>query len=233
MAKNRSSAKVVDFYQRPALIGLNEKQKRYINLIKNRSIVISLGAPGTGKTFVPAALATDWILDNNSPIEKLVIVRPPEGPGKSLGYLPGDLNEKLRVWAAPILSGVEFRLGGGAFAKEKVANMIKDGRIVLLSLEHVRGLSLSNAMVILDEAENCTWHEIKAVMTRMGLDSKLVISGDIGQKDIRGASGLDVLLKMDREYELLPWSSINFEIEDCVRSPLVKELLYLFEDAEV
>jgi phosphate starvation-inducible PhoH-like protein len=150
-----------------------------------------------------------------------------------MGYLPGDLNEKLRVWAAPILAGVKYRLGGGAFADEKISNMIKMGQIVLLSLEHVRGLSLDNSVIILDEAENCTFHEIKAVMTRAGKDTKLVISGDVGQKDIRGASGLDTLARLTKEYEYVPWSVIEFEISDCVRSPLVKNLLELFDDAKV
>jgi phosphate starvation-inducible PhoH-like protein len=232
MGKKKYS-NVVDLYSRPPLEGLNGKQKTYINMLKNRAISIALGFPGTGKTFIPAALATDWIQDSKNPIERLVIVRPPEGPGKSMGYLPGDLNEKLRVWAAPILAGVKYRLGGGAFADEKISNMIKMGQIVLLSLEHVRGLSLDNSVIILDEAENCTFHEIKAVMTRAGKDTKLVISGDVGQKDIRGASGLDTLARLTKEYEYVPWSVIEFEISDCVRSPLVKNLLELFDDAKV
>lgn len=237
MSKKYSNAvkkgNVVDIYSRQPIKGLNEKQERYINMLKNRLVTVSTGAPGTGKTFIPAALATDWILNPDNPIDTLVIIRPPEGPGKSMGYLPGDLNEKLRVWAGPILSGVEHRLGGGAFAKEKVNNMIKDGRIVLLSLEHIRGHSLDNSVIILDEAENCTFHELKAVMTRVGLDSRLVISGDVGQKDIRSHSGLETLLRLTNEYEKLPWSLVSFDIEDCVRSPLVKQFLYLFEDANV
>lgn len=220
-------------YSKPAIVGLNEKQKRYINMLKHQSIVLALGSAGTGKTYIPSVLAIDWMLDPNSPIEKIVCIRPPEGPGRTMGYLPGDANEKLRVWAAPILSAIETRLGGGAFAKEKVANMVKDGRIVLLSLEHIRGLSLNNAVVILDEAENCSFHEIKAVLTRIGLDSKLVIAGDIAQKDIRAESGLATLIKLNNEWDRLPWSTITFEIDDCVRSPLVKQLLYLFEEAGV
>jgi phosphate starvation-inducible PhoH-like protein len=99
---------------------------------------------------------------------------------------------------------------------------------------------MDNSLVILDEAENCTWHEIKAVLTRLGTDTKLIISGDINQKDIKGNSGLDVLINitknqplnndiMGSSFESLPWDMIQFELDDVVRSPLVKDLLKLFD----
>lgn len=227
------SSNVTHIYSRSAIKPLNDKQARYINMLKNNTIVVASGAAGTSKTFIPSCMAIDWLDNPGSPIEKIVIIRPPEGPGKTLGYLPGDANEKLRVWAAPILSAIENRLGGGFGAKEQVSNLIKIGKIELISLEHVRGLSLNNAVVILDEAQNCSFEEVKAVLTRIGLDTKLVIAGDILQKDIRGDSGLGVLLRLQKEYVNLPWSNISFGIEDCVRSETVKQLLYLFEDAKV
>lgn len=228
-----SNNKVVPIYNRPSIEPKNEKQKRYINAIRNRDIVIAIGPAGTGKTFLPAVLATDMLHDSRSPIETIVIVRPPEGPGKSHGFVPGDLNDKLKVWSSPILAGIKHRLGGGLKAEETIDYYIKIGKIKLLSLEHIRGESLNNSFIILDEAENTSWHETKAVMTRIGLDSKLIICGDIAQKDIRGGSGLDTLLRLTNEYEYLPWSNIEFTLEDCVRSPLVKNLLYLFEAASV
>jgi phosphate starvation-inducible PhoH-like protein len=240
--KDYSSKKsaVPAIYDRTPLKGLNKKQSDYINMIKNRSIVVALGPAGTGKTYVPSVLGCDWLSDYSNPIKRIVIIRPPEGPGKTMGFLPGGLEEKLRVWAAPILSAIQARLGGNFWAKEQVNKMIQEGKIQLLSLEHIRGLSMDNSLVILDEAENCTWHEIKAVLTRLGTDTKLIISGDINQKDIKGNSGLDVLINitknqplnndiMGSSFESLPWDMIQFELDDVVRCPLVKDLLKLFD----
>lgn len=227
-------------YNREPLKGLNKLQNTYINMIKNHSIVIALGPAGTGKTYIPSVMGADWLGDPSNPIKRIVVIRPPEGPGKSMGYLPGGIDEKLKVWAAPILSAIQARLGGTFAAKEYVDKLIQEGFIQLLSLEHIRGLSMDDSLVILDEAENCTWHEIKAVLTRLGKNTKLIISGDIKQKDIRGDSGLNVLLKLTNEQPLnddimgnsfspLPWVMINFTVDDVVRSPLVKDLLKLFD----
>lgn len=237
-----SNKKVVtqQTYDRPQLKGLNKTQNQYINLIKNQSIVVAIGPAGTGKTYIPSVLGVDWVQDPQNRIKRIIIIRPPEGPGKTMGFLPGGLEEKLKVWAAPILSAIEGRLGGGPFAKERVGKLIEQGFIQLLSLEHVRGLSMDNSLVILDEAENCSWNEIKAVLTRLGKDTKLIISGDIKQKDIRGDSGLSTLINLTKSqpvhddimgttFDPLPWSMITFELEDVVRSPLVFQLLKLFD----
>lgn len=239
--EERSFREVSNVYvNREPLKGLNRKQTEYINVIKNSSIVVALGPAGTGKTYIPSVLGTDWLGDPSNTIRRIVVIRPPEGPGKSMGYLPGGLEEKLKVWAAPILSAVQARLGGGFYAKEQVDKMVEHGVIQLLSLEHIRGLSMDNSLIILDEAENCTWHEIKAVLTRLGKDTKLIISGDINQKDIRGESGLNKLIELSKNQPLnddimgttfapLPWKVVTFDVDDIVRSPLVKQLIQLFD----
>lgn len=228
----RYNNKVTAIYDRQAIRPKNEKQKKYINLINNTTCVIATGSPGTGKTYIPSIIAMDMLEDPRSSIEKIIIVRPNSGPGKTIGFLKGSLLEKMAPWAAPVLDAFESRIGGGSFAKEKIKNLIEMGTIELLPVEYVRGKSFNNAFIIIDEAQNLTWEETKALLTRIGLDSKLVICGDVKQKDIQEESGLGVLMRLNQDYHV-PWGLIEFTIEDCVRSELVKYFLQLFEDAGV
>lgn len=229
----RYNNKVTAIYDRQKVCPKNEKQRKYINLIYNTTCIIATGSPGTGKTYIPSIIAMDMLEDPRSSIEKIVIVRPNSGPGKTIGFLKGGLADKMIPWAAPVLDAFEARIGGGSFAKEKVKNLIDLGVIELLPVEYVRGKSLNNAFIIIDEAQNLTWEETKAILTRVGLDSKLVICGDVKQKDISDEAGLGVLRKLELDYQNTPWGSVEFTIDDCVRSPLVKYFLQLFEDAGV
>lgn len=228
----RYNNKVERIYDRQPIRPKNEKQKKYINLIQNMDCVTAIGSAGTGKTYLPSLIAMDMLEDPRSSIEKIVIVRPNAGPGKSIGFLKGSLMDKMLPWAAPVLDAMESRLGGGQFAKEKIKNMIEYGTIELLPIEYVRGKSFNNAFIIIDEAQNLTWEETKALLTRLGLDSKLIICGDIKQTDIKEDSGLGVLQRLGAEYHV-PWGEIEFTIQDCVRSDMVKYFLQLFEDAKV
>lgn len=232
MGKERNNRKVVPFYNREPLKPKNENQKRYMNMIRNHDITIGIGPAGTGKTHVPACIAADMLDDPRSSIEKIIIVRPPEGPGKTIGFLKGSLIDKTMPWAKPIVDALEHRFGGGPFAKEKVKNMMEYETIELLPLEFIRGRSLNNAFIICDEAENCTWEELKALTTRVGMDSKLVICGDLEQKDIEGESGLAKLLHLYDNYHT-PFNLLEFTEDDCVRSPLVACLLHLYKEAGV
>jgi phosphate starvation-inducible PhoH-like protein len=230
--KSSSNRRVVPIYDREALKPKNERQRQYINMIKNHDIVLASGASGTGKTYVASILATDMLEDSRSPIEKIVIVRPNEGPGKSIGFLKGTLHDKMIPWAAPILDAIESRIGGGKFAKERVKNMIEYGTIELLPLEYARGKTLNNSFIILDEVQNCDWESLKNLTLRIGLDSKLVICGDIKQQDLKGESGLKKLLHLSENFHV-PWQHIEFEMEDCTRSDVCKYLLHLYDEAGI
>lgn len=230
MAKNQN--KVVQFYNREPLRPKNNRQKTYMNLIRNMDIVVGIGPAGTGKTFVPSVLAADMLEDPRSAIENIIIVRPTEGPAKTIGYIKGGINEKMAPWAAPIIDAIETRLGGGKYAKGRVLDMIDREVIKLVPLEYIRGRSFNNSFIIIDEAQNCTVEEIKALTTRIGQDSKLVICGDIKQKDIKEFSGLSMLMNLSEEYRV-PWGTLEFTMEDCVRSDVVKYLLKLYDDAGV
>lgn len=229
MAKQQ---KVVPIYNREPLKPKTEKQKRYINMIKNCDITVAIGPAGTGKTYVPSVLAADMLDDPRSPIEKIVIVRPNEGPGKTIGFLKGTLHDKMIPWSAPILDSIAERYGGGRFGQERVNNLIEYGTIELLPLEYARGKTFNNAFVIADEVQNCDWESLKNLTLRQGLDCKMVLCGDIKQKDIKTESGLDKLIWLANEYHV-PWQMIEFELDDVCRSDVVKYLLGLYDLAGV
>lgn len=232
MARMKSSGKVVPIYDREPLKPKTENQKAYMNMIRNHDLIVGIGPAGTGKTHIAACIAADMLEDPRSPIERIIIVRPPEGPGKTIGFLKGSLIDKTLPWAMPITEAIESRFGGGSYAKEKVKNMLDNGTIELLPLEYIRGRSLNNSFIICDEAENCTWNELKALTTRIGWDSKLVVCGDLEQKDILGESGLAVLLKLIDQWHT-PFALSEFTDDDCVRSKTVKFLLGLYKEAGV
>jgi phosphate starvation-inducible PhoH-like protein len=225
----KKKTNVVPFFERPAIKPKNEAQKAYMNAMRNFNIVIGDGSAGTGKTYLAACVAADMLQDSRSPIERIVIVRPNEGPGKSIGYLKGDLFEKYMPWAAPVLDALATRIG----TMDRVKDLLERGVIELLPEEYARGKSLNNAIVILDESQNISWESLKNITLRIGMDSKLFICGDTNQKDIKVHSGLEQLIKLTEQYEYVPWKRVTFTLDDCVRSDLCKSLLYLYEDANV
>lgn len=228
----RYNNKVEQLYNRQPIRAKNEKQKKYMNMVANTTMVVCRGSAGTGKTYIPSVMAMDMLEDPRSDIEKIVIVRPNIGPGETIGFLKGSLMDKMLPWSQAILSAMEDRIGGGKFASEKIKNMIEYGTIELLPIEYVRGRSYNNTFMIIDEAQNVSWPEMKALMTRIGLDSKLVICGDIKQIDVKADSGLGKLMWLEENYHT-PWGTIEFTIDDVVRSDIVKYFLQLFEDAKV
>lgn len=208
----------------------NKAQKTYINLIENMTITAGTGYAGTGKSYIAAYLAASMFKDKNSPIERIVICRPNEGVGKSIGFLKGGLNDKMAAWCRPILDVLEQVLG-----KSTVEYHLQEetGKIELLPLEYARGRSFDNAFVILDEAQNIDWESLKCLLLRLGRDSKLVIDGDVRQCDI-GAdrSGLTKLLDLMDNYAM-PMAHVDFSLDDVVRSDVCKYLLGVFEEAGV
>ena len=229
MSKRRNRQEnVFDLFRTKPLVPKNAKQKKYINAIKNHVISVGTGYAGTGKSYLPAAIAAEMMLDPRSPIEKIVICRPNEGVGKSIGFLKGGLNDKMDAWCRPILDVLEDRMG-----RDKVKSLIDAGIIEMLPLEYIRGKSYNNAFVILDEAQNVDWESLKCLMLRIGLDCRLVIDGDVRLCDIgNNTSGLKQLLDLNDQYHM-PLAHVDFELEDVVRSDTCRYLLEIFEDAGV
>lgn len=193
------------------LTAKNKEQKSYINMIRHHTVTVAIGDPGTGKTFIPSVLAAQELCDHKSVIEQVVLVRPNEPLGKSLGMLPGTLAEKLEPWLEPIADGMKWAIGDQAYK-----GYVERQKIKFLAIEHARGRTFNNSYVIVDEAQNISKEAMICLLTRVGMDCKLIICGDIAQKDIKGDSGLAMLMDIYDKYDNIPFTAI--ELLENVRS---------------
>jgi len=194
----------------------NDAQKRYINAINTFTLTFATGSAGVGKTYLCGAVAAELL--ENKTYEKIVITRPAVEAGENLGFLPGDLDEKFAPYLAPFRDVLNERLG-----KTFVDYLIKMGRIEAAPLAYMRGRTFKNSFVILDEAQNTTPTQMKMFLTRIGEGSKVVVNGDLTQKDIVGESGLQHAI------ERVTWipsvKVVHFTNEDVVRCGLVSEII--------
>lgn len=207
-----------------------DTQKLYINSIKTAPMAVALGPAGTGKTYMAACYAAAFLKDGT--VRKIIVTRPTVPTGRSIGFFPGDLNDKMQPWCVPILKTIEEFLGKGDFESQ-----VKNGNIEIVPFETIRGRSFENCFVILDEAQNATVEEIKAFTTRIGEYSKAVINGDITQTDIGYASGLRLIVDMvknsDDDRGLKKFVPIvEFTSDDIVRSGLCQLWVEEFEEYE-
>lgn len=204
------------------LTAKNSEQKTYINTIKNTTVTVGIGDPGTGKTFVPSVLAAQELCDPRSDIEHIILVRPNEPLGNSLGMLPGTLAEKLEPWLEPISDGVKWAIGDYAYK-----GLVEREKIKMLAIEHARGRTFNNAYVIVDEAQNVTRKAMICLLTRIGMNCKLIICGDIAQQDIKSDSGLGMLIELNEKYSNVPFTMV--ELIENVRSVESKAFHVLFK----
>ena len=198
------------------------KQDEYIKALKAKDLVFSIGAAGTGKTYLAVCYAVSELKKGN--IEKIILTRPAVEAGESLGFLPGDLKEKVDPYLRPLYDALHDMLG-----VEQTQALIDKGTIEIAPLAYMRGRTLENAFIILDEAQNATIDQLKMFLTRLGFNSKMVVTGDISQIDLPNSkkSGLKVsaiLLK-----DLPEVGVIVFEKFDVVRHPLVGKIIEKFE----
>lgn len=204
---------------------LNQVQAEYIDAIYNYPVVICTGVWGSAKTYIPAVIAADLLEDKQ--ISKIVIARPTEGKGKSVGYFKGDKNEKMSGWAAPVLDVLKKRLGNS-----KVEYLIEKEIIELLALEQVKGRSWDDTFILVDEAEDLEPDVAKSLVGRQGENSIMVITGDVNQKDLRAYSGIELLL------DVAKCGDVNLRVIDfddwryCVRSEEAKAWGKAFEAYE-
>lgn len=195
------------------------RQQDLIDAICEYQMTVTVGYPGTGKTFVPAALAADAYY--NGEIEKIILTRPNIAAGATLGFRPGDLHEKLKEWFAEIMRVLSMKLGGNA-----VQTLLHKGNIELVPFETMRGRSFDNALVLLDEAQNTTKDEMKMFLTRIG-SASVVVNGDVMQSDLKSYSGLRTVLDLIERYEMdIP--VIEFQEEDIIRGGLCREWIVNF-----
>ena len=197
------------------------KQDKYIKSIKSHIITFATGSAGTGKTYVAAALAAQAL--ENHTVKRIIVTRPAVEAGESLGFLPGELDEKFDPYLQPFRLVLEERLG-----KTKVEYLLKTKIIEAIPLGYLRGRTFKDAFVILDEAQNTTPKQMKMFLTRIGLDTKVVINGDTSQIDIHGESGLSDAI---RRISFIPTvAHVHFTRDDVVRSGIVSEIIQAYDE---
>ncbi len=197
-------------------------QKKYISMIEKNSIVFGIGPAGTGKTYLAVAMAVKAF--KNKEVNKIILTRPAVEAGESLGFLPGDMQEKVDPYLRPLYDALGDMMGGEAFHKN-----VERGLIEVAPLAYMRGRTLDDAFIILDEAQNTTPEQMKMFLTRMGFSSKIVVTGDITQIDLPGnkKSGLrdaEIVLKNVEGIEFMYLSEA-----DVVRHPLVQKIVKAYE----
>src|SRR6202012_3940565 len=168
---------------------MSPAQQQLMDAIDERSVVLALGPAGTGKTYLAIAKAVEAL--EAGKVGRIVLSRPAVEAGESLGFLPGDLNEKLAPYLRPLYDALTERLG-----TKRLKAMLADGVIEIAPVAYMRGRTLSESFVVIDEAQNCTYTQIKMLLTRLGWRSTMVLTGDPGQTDLLpGISGLDEIAK--------------------------------------
>ena len=206
---------------------LTENQKRLMDLLKHKNIIISLGPAGVGKSYIAMAHASKMLALEK--YEKLILTRTSIPTGKSLGFFPGTITEKLTPWLTQYISYLKTFLGNSTVDIWLKERQNKPEKIILQPLETVRGMSWENAIVLVEEAQNLTWSEILMLSTRIHDNSLLIFSGDIRQRDIAN-SGIETLLNLAKKYDIEGIGVVNFTSEDIVRSPLVKAIIQAVEE---
>ncbi len=197
-------------------------QKKYVQTIEKNSIVFGIGPAGTGKTYLAVAMAVKAF--KNKEVNKIILTRPAVEAGESLGFLPGDMQDKVDPYLRPLYDALGDMLGGEAFHKN-----LERGLIEVAPLAYMRGRTLDDAFIILDEAQNTTPEQMKMFLTRMGFSSKIVVTGDITQIDLprdkkSGLRDAEIVLKNVEGIEFMYLSEA-----DVVRHPLVQKIVKAYE----
>ncbi|NDH70212.1 MAG: PhoH family protein [Proteobacteria bacterium] len=201
----------------------NLNQFKYLEIIDNSTITFGIGPAGTGKTFLAVASAVRMYAENK--IKKIVLTRPAVEAGERLGYLPGDLSQKIDPYLVPLFDSLEY-----FFGNETLKYLIDKRNIEIVPLAYMRGRTLNDACIILDEAQNATISQIKMFLTRLGENSKMIITGDETQIDLNNKtfSGLRKTRKTLSKIEEV--SVLEFENTDIVRNKIVSKILEIFPD---
>tara|TARA_Y100000816_G_scaffold141517_1_gene100274 strand:- start:892 stop:1899 length:1008 start_codon:yes stop_codon:yes gene_type:complete len=223
--KNNPEKKIEYIIKSPkkSVIPRSENQKEYVRALKESDIIISAGPAGTGKTFLAVAVALTMLLDKK--IERIILSRPAVEAGERLGFLPGDMREKVDPYLRPLYDSLYDLLDF-----EKIQKKIEVGDIEIAPLAFMRGRTLKNSFAILDEAQNATDTQIKMFLTRIGENSKIVINGDPSQIDLpnKSLSGLNRSKKLLGHLNEI--SVVDFDHRDVVRHPLVSKIVKAYFD---
>lgn len=195
----------------------SEGQAKLMKAMKERSLTFAIGPAGTGKTYLAICAAVEAL--ENGKVDRIILSRPAMEAGESLGYLPGDMHEKMAPYLRPLYDALGDRMGG-----KKVRQYMDDGTIEIAPVGFMRGRTLNNAFVVIDEAQNCTYGQLKMLLSRLGWHSTMVVTGDPAQSDLLdGMSGLaDICDKLEKVENI---AVERLASKDIVRHPLVAEML--------
>ncbi len=235
MLKNYPLEEVENFYEKQ-IVFVNTfdgrpitaktiNQKKYFEALQNSDIVFGVGSAGSGKTYLAVAYALNQLKKNK--IKKIIITRPVVEAGEKLGFLPGDLKEKIDPYLIPIYDAIDDILG-----VDQATKVIEKQIIEIAPLAYMRGRTLDNAFIILDEAQNTTINQMKMFLTRLGFNSKMVVTGDITQIDLVKPNYSGLIHTMSLLSGLKEIRFINFNANDVMRHPLVSKIIAKYEEHE-
>jgi phosphate starvation-inducible PhoH-like protein len=194
-----------------------ENQERFMQAIAGHPLTIALGPAGTGKTYLAVTAAVEAFEAGS--VARIVLTRPAIEAGETLGFLPGDLQEKMAPYLRPLFDALSERLG-----PRRLKKMMQDGDIEIAPIAYMRGRTLNNAFVVIDEAQNCTYPQIKMLLSRLGWHSKMVVTGDPDQSDL--LPSLSGLCEIARRLEAVEnIAVVRLADQDIVRHPLVAEII--------
>jgi phosphate starvation-inducible PhoH-like protein len=197
-------------------------QREYFDAIREHDIVFGIGPAGTGKTYLAVAAAVEAL--KSEQVRRLILTRPALEAGESLGFLPGDINEKIGPYLRPLYDALYDMMDA-----ERIEKYVEQGIIEMAPLAYMRGRTLNDAFIILDEAQNATAEQMKMFLTRMGFDSKAVITGDVTQSDLPGGKPIGLLQASEKLRDIEGIKFVQFTGADVVRHELVQKIISAYE----
>ncbi len=216
---------VIYYGRKGAISPKTEGQKAYVNIVQKNDVVFSIGPAGTGKTFIAVAFAVAAL--ENHEVDRIILCRPAVEAGESLGFLPGDLKEKVDPYLAPLYDSLRT-----LFAENKLIQLLEQKTVEVVPLAYMRGRTLDSAYMILDEAQNATVMQMKMFLTRLGIGSRAIITGDVTQIDLqrRSDSGLVQVAGILKDVEGIGF--VMLDQNDVVRHPLVMKIIQAYDQGQ-
>ena len=213
---------VIHYGRKGAISAKTEGQNRYVEMVNNNDVVFSIGPAGTGKTFLSVAFAVAALESHR--VDRIILCRPAVEAGESLGFLPGDLKDKVDPYLAPLYDSLHI-----LYAENQLAQLLERKVIEVVPLAYMRGRTLDSAYMILDEAQNATVLQMKMFLTRLGIGSKAIITGDVTQIDLQNRSDSGLLQASELLYNVQGIGIVNLGKKDVVRHPLVMKIIEAYD----
>ena len=213
---------VIHYGRKGAISAKTEGQNRYVEMVNNNDVVFSIGPAGTGKTFLSVAFAVAALESHR--VDRIILCRPAVEAGESLGFLPGDLKDKVDPYLAPLYDSLHI-----LYAENQLAQLLERKVIEVVPLAYMRGRTLDNAYMILDEAQNATILQMKMFLTRLGIGSKAIITGDVTQIDLQNRSDSGLLQASELLNNVQGIGIVNLGKKDVVRHPLVMKIIEAYD----